>query len=262
MLNVSIVKTTATSCTFTVDTGITFTKARLTARIDGDEEVTLDEVSTDGGASSYDVFSIDSDTGEFNVDLNRVPFHSIYYKMFRIIFLDVNGDTIDSTFTFGMTPSGSDHFYGVINKLQEDFKIMAMLSGTTLRVFLPNLLAEKCPECWDEELGQAISSYCPACGGSNKYIPMDILAKKVKTSSKQKYGKKGVSVKEAVIFVTYSRVEFSKGVKVANLATKEIYDITDRSIATIGGIRTSTTIVVSAMNSSDSRAADILDLLK
>ncbi len=262
MLNVSIVRTTATSCTLTIDTSITFTKARLTARIDGEEEITLDEVSIDGGVSSYDVFSIDSDTGEFNVDLNLVPFPSIYYKMFRIIFLDANGDVLDSTFTFGMTPSGADHFYGVINKLQEDFKIMAMLSGTTLRVFLPNLLAEKCPECWDEELGQAISSYCPVCGGASKYTVVDILAKKVKTSSKQRYGKKGVSVKEAVIFVTYSRIEFSKGIKIANLATKEIYEITDRSIATIGGIRTSTTMVVASINSADSRALDILDLLK
>ena len=262
MLSISVVRTTATSCTLTIDTGITFTKARLTVKIDEEEEVTLDEVSAGGGVSTYDVFSIDSGTGEFNVDLNRVPFHSIYYKMFRIVFLDANGDMIDSTFTFGMTPSGADHFYGVINKLQEDFKIMATLSGTTLRIFLPNLLAEKCPECWDEELGQATSSYCPTCGGANKYIPMDILAKKVKTSSKQKYGKKGVYVKESVIFVTYSRVEFSKGIKVANLATKEIYEIIDRSIATIGGIRTSTTMVVAAINSADSRALDILDLLK
>lgn len=262
MLNVSIVKTTATSCTLTVDTSITFTKARLTVELEGESEIILDEVSLLGSESSYSVFSIDSNTGEFYIDLNRVPFHSIYYKMFRIVFLDENGDILDSTITFGMTPSGVDHFYGVINKLQEDFRAMATLSGITLRIFLPNLLAEKCPECWDEELGQATSSYCPTCGGANRYTPIDILAKKIKTSSKQKYGKKGVSTKEAVILVTYSRIEFSKGIKVANLATKEIYDITDSSIATIAGIRTSTTIIVESINPGDSRVSDILDLLK
>ncbi len=262
MLSISIVKSTATSCTLTVDTGVSFTKARLTVELDGEPEVTLDEVSVDGGTSSYKVLSIDTDTGEFHIDLNRVPFHSIYYKMFRIVFLDVSGDIVDSTFNFGMTPSGADHFYGIINKLEEDFKVMATLSGVTLRVFLSNLMAEKCPACWDEELGQATSSYCEVCGGANKYNTVDILAKKIKTSSKQAYGKKGVNVRESTVFLTYARIEFSKGIKVANLSTKEIYDITDRSIATISGIRTSSTIIVSAMNSDDSRASDILDLLK
>ena len=64
------------------------------------------------------------------------------------------------------------------------------------------------------------------------------------------------------MFLTYSRIEFAKGIKIANLATKEIYDVTDRSIATISGIRTSTTVVVSQINSQDSRALDVLDLLK
>ncbi len=262
MLSISIVKTTATSCVFTIDTPITFTKARLVADMDDEGDIVLDEVSVSGSLSTYDVLSIDSGTGEFLIDLNRVPFHSIYYKMFRIEFLDGVGNVVDTTVSFGITPSGADHFYGIINKLQSDFETMAKLSGMTLRVFLPNLLAEKCPECWDEELGQATSSYCPACGGANKYTPIDILAKKIKTSSKQAYGKKGVITHESTMFLTYSRIEFSKGIKVVNLATKEIYDITDRSISTISGIRTSTTMVTSYIDPGDSRALDILDLIK
>ena len=262
MLNISIVKTTATSCTFTISSTVTFTTARLVADIDSEGEVVIDEISADGNLSMYNVLSIDSNTGEFYIDLNRVPFHSIYYKMFRIDFLDDTGAIIDTTVSFGISPSGVDHFYGVINKLQNDFKTMATISGVNLRVFLPNLLAEKCPECWDEELGQATSSYCPACDGVDKYNPVDILAKRIKTSTKQSYGKKGVKTDESIVFLTYSRIEFSKGILVSNLATKEIYDITDRSIATISGIRTSTTIVTSQINPQDSRALGVLNLLK
>ena len=262
MLNISIVKTTATSCTFTIDTPVTFTTARLVVNMDDEGEVILDEVSVDGSLSTYEVLSIDSNTGEFYIDLNRVPFHSIYYKMFRIDFLDELGAVIDTTVSFGISPSGVDHFYGVINKLENDFSIMATVSGVNLRVFLPNLLAEKCPACWDAELGQATSSNCSVCGGANKYSPVDILAKKIKTSTKQAYGKKGVATHESSMFLTYSRIEFAKGIKIVNLATKEIYDVTDRSIATISGIRTSTTIVSSYIHPEDSRALDILDFLK
>ena len=262
MLNISIVKTTSTSCTFTVDMSITFSKARLVVEIDNESPITLDEVLPGGGLSTYEVFSIDAGTGEFNIDLNRVPFNSIYYKMFRIDFIDAVGDVIESTSSFSISPSGADHFYGVINKLQSDFNVMATLSGVNLRVFLPNLLAERCPDCWDEELGQATSSYCPTCGGASNYTPVDILAKKIKTSSKQTYGKKGVSTQERVVFLTYSRVGFSKGIQVANLATKEIYEITDRNISTISGIRTSTSIITSHISSDDPRALGILNLLK
>ena len=64
------------------------------------------------------------------------------------------------------------------------------------------------------------------------------------------------------MFLTYSRIGFAKGIKIANLATKEIYDIIDSSTATISGIRTSTTIVSSYIHPEDSRALDIIDLLK
>ena len=174
MLNISIVKTTATSCIFTIDTPITFTSARLVVNMDEEGDVVLDEVSIDGGLSTYEVLSVDSNTGEFHIDLNRVPFHSIYYKMFRVEFLDGLGSIIDITVSFGITPSGVDYFYGVINKLESDFEVMASLSGVNLRVFIPNLLAEKCPDCWDAELGQATSSYCTTCGGTDKYKPIDI----------------------------------------------------------------------------------------
>lgn len=262
MLNISIVKTTSISCTFTIATPITFTTARLIVGMDGEGDVTLDEVSIDGNLSAYEVMSIDSGTGEFYVDLNSVPFGSIYYKTFRIDFLDELGNIIDSTVSFGMTPSGVDYFYGVINKLKADFEVLAKVSGVNLRVFLPNTTAEKCPACWDAELGQATSSNCQVCGGADKYRPVDILAKKNKTSSKQTYNKKGVAEHKSIMFSTYSRIGFGKGVKIANLATKEIYDITDSSIATISGIRTSTTVVVSHIDPNDSRALDILDLLK
>ena len=120
-------------------------------------------------------------------------------------------------------------------------------------------MEKRCPKCWDEELSQPISSTCD-CGGSS-YNSVDILVRKIKTQSKQEYNDTGSKMREQAVFQTYARTDFVKGTLFANLGDKEIYEVVDRTIANIGGVRTSTVFIGSLIKPNDARVADILDLL-
>ncbi len=262
MSDIVIVRSTSSSIVFTIGNTVTFSKARLWASSDGSDPIIIDEITTAGSASPQEVLRVNLTAGEFTIELNKVPFDTILYKSFYLEFFDVSDELIHITDTFGLSPSAPLSIKGVVAKLHHDFSVMASISGSVLRVFLPNILAPKCPECWDEELGQRTSSSCTTCGGTGvKYHPEDIIAKRVKTQSKQTYSGQGVMIDENVIFITYSRLNFTKGILVVDMASREIYEIADNTSATIGGIRTSTTIITSQIKSNDSRVSGIFPLM-
>jgi len=262
MIRVSVTDGTSTSFRFVLNSDIDFDQADLYLTTEG-EQMHVDSVTEAGSLGLYQILFINPETGVFSVNLNEVQFETIYYKDFKVVFLKDN-ETIDETVSFQVTPIGAEPLYGVVNKLRFDFEKLATLSGVQIRVFLPNLLSQKCPDCWDEELGQAISSSCNSCGGDSvleKYRPLDIIARKIKTQAKQQYDTAGIDERESVIFNTYARADFIKGIIVADLTSKQFYEIAERTVANIGGIRTSTTLVVALIKSSDSRVKKLIPLL-
>jgi len=259
MLSISITRNTASSFKFTIATAITFSKAKLYLRESSGGDVELDIYNASTNESIANIIRVDTGTGEITVDLNRLPFDSIYYKSFFIQFLDIDDIHIDATNIFQISPSGKESLYGIVNKLAYDFGQLANFSGTNVRLFTKSLVEERCPKCWDEELSQPISSTCD-CGGLS-YNSVDILVRKIKTQSKQEYNDTGSKMREQAVFQTYARTDFVKGTLFANLGDKEIYEVVDRTIANIGGVRTSTVFIGSLIKPNDARVADILDLL-
>jgi len=258
MLNIKIVTNTVSSFKFTISENVSFSSAVLWLGDSGDE-AKLDVYSASTGKSESNIIRVDVGTGEITVDLNKLPFDSIYYKNFHMQFLDGNDIEVDKTKIFQISPEGKESLYGIVNKLTFDFVQMASFSGTRVRIFNASLVQNKCPECWDEELEQPISSTC-TCSG-RQYNTIDILCRKVKTQSKQEYGDTGSKTRESVMFQTYARTDFVKGVLFADLGNKEIYEVLDRTVANIGGVRTSTMFVGSMIKPNDSRVQGILDLL-
>ncbi len=221
--------------------------------------IELDMYTAAGDTSLSNIIKVNVGSGEITVDLNRLPFDSIYYKSFHLQFLDANDIEVDKTIVFQISPQGKESLYGIVNKLSFDFSQMANFSGTNIRIFTRSLLETRCSLCWDEELEQPIASTC-SCAGS-AYNTKDILCRKVKTQSKQEYDDTGSKIRESVVFQTYARSDFIKGVLFADLGSKEIYDVVDRTIANIGGVRTSTVFIGSLIKPNDARVAGILDLL-
>jgi hypothetical protein len=258
MLNIEITRNTASSFKFTISSQVSFSKAKLWLG-QGSDTIELDMYDATTEASVANVIKVNVGTGEITVDLNRLPFDSIYYKSFYMQFIDSNDIEVDRTVVFQISPKGKESLYGIVNKLSFDFAQMANFSGTKIRIFTRSLLESKCPKCWDAELEQPIASTCD-CGGS-VYHTEDILCRKVKTQSKQEYDDTGSKIRESVVFQTYARSDFIKGVLFADLGSKEIYEVTDRTIANIGGVRTSTMFIGTLIKPNDARVSGVLDLL-
>jgi len=258
MVNIRIVHNTASSFKFTLLSAVSFSKAILWLS-HGEEREKLDIYDVASMSSETGIFSINASSGELSVDLNMLPLESIYYKDFSIQFLDQNDVEIDSTREFKISPEGKRALYGIVNKLTFDFNQLAQFSGVRVRLFKKTIIQQRCPECWDYELEQPISSVC-SCG-NKAYTTQDILCKKIKTQNKQQYDNTGQREKEAAMFQTYARIDFVKGLLFANLGTKEIYEVVDRNIANIGGIRTSTMFTGNLIKPNDARVKGILPLL-
>ncbi len=259
MISITITRNTAVSFKFTLFDSVSFTKAKLWLKANGEEDIELDTYDAVNNSSLSHIIRIDTDTGEITVDLNRLPFDSIYYKSFYMQFLDANDVEVNITQTFQIAPVGKQSLYGIVNKLTFDFAQMARFSGTDARIFSRSLVEGRCEECWDEELGQAISSTCTC--EKKTYNKVDILCRKIKTQSKQEYNDAGSKIREQAVFQTYARVDFIKGTLFADLSDKEIYEVADRTIANIGGVRTSTMFIGSLIKPNDVRVAGILDML-
>ena len=259
MIKISITHNTASTFRFTLNDQVSFNKAVLWMSQAGSEDSDLDIYHADTGKSTSHIIKVNTDSGEISVDLNRLPFDSIYYKNFYMQFLDNDDAEVDRTVVFQISPSGKEALYGIVNKLTFEFNQLANFSGTTVRVFTRSLVTGRCPKCWDEELQQPISSTCD-CGGES-FTWVDILSRKVKTQSKQEFDDTGSKIREQAVFQTYARVDFIKGSFFADLADKEIYEVSDRTIANIGGVQTSTMFIGKLVKPNDVRVAGILNLL-
>ena len=260
MLNIDITRNTATSLKFTLGSSISFNSAILWFQPNNSIEISeLDRYDAQTGESINSVMKVDVATGEITIDLNKLAFDSIYYKNYSVEFLDASDVTVDKTVSFQISPQGKESLYGIVNKLTYEFNIMAKFSGTSLRIFTKSLTDGKCALCWDDELGQAISSTCD-CAGSG-YTMQDIISRKIKTQSKQEFNDAGAKIREQAVYQTYERPDLVKGSLFADLGDKEIYEVADRTIANIGGVRTSTMLIGGLIKANDSRVQKILDLL-
>ena len=257
-------------------TGASYTSSTFRATLKSDEDFKFislsmreedagyteaDRYSTDDKVSTNTAITYNSDNGLITVDLNMLPFSSIYYKSFKIILLDKDGKTVDKTGSFSFSPKGKTALYGIVNKLTFEFKQLAKFSGTTLMVFSRNPTSKHCPDCWDEELNQSISSTCGTCGGTGMlqdYITHSILSRKIKTQSSQGYKDKGSDTQEQSVFQSYARLDFPKGLVFFDETEKQFYEVSNRNVANIGGVRTSTTIVGKSIKSNDSRVESLL----
>jgi len=258
MLDITIVHHTASTFKFKIRQEITFSKAQFWMDAPGmSSDVLVDEFVN--GESTHSVLKIDTVSGELSVDMNMMPLDTIYYKSYYVVFLDDNDVEVGRTKKFTISPQGKQHLYGIINKLEFEFTRMAKFSGTTIRLFIERPTADRCPECWDFELNQRISSTC-SCS-SSAYDTQDILCRKVKTESKQIYTDKGTVLAETAIFQTYERADFVKGIIFADLTDKQFYSVLDRKIANIGGVRTSTLFTGQLIKPNDSRVTQLVNMV-
>lgn len=259
MIKISLTHNTASSLRFVLDSPVSFSIAKLWMKQDGSDPVELDSYNVLDGKSIIEAMRINQGTGSITIDLNKLPFDSIYYKQFHVQFLTDTLVEVDTTELFQIRPEGKESLYGIVNKLTFEFTTMARFSGTTLRLFAMAPTQSRCPECWDEELGQQIASDCD-CGGPS-YSKTEILVRKIKTQSKQEYNDTGSKLREQAIFQTYDRPDLIKGALFVDLSDKEIYEVVDRTVANIGGVRTSTILIGNVIKPNDSRVKWILDYL-
>lgn len=268
MLSVIIVKNTASSIEFkTVSSSGSITFDSCKVFIDwGNNSVTVIDTIDRTLKGKKGVAHIDSATGHFIVNLNSLPFYSAYYKTLFVETYNTSNMKIDETEHFMLQPDKKDALYGIVRKLHHDFSLQAKLSGTSLAFFFEDdLTKEHCPVCWDNEIGQRISSSCDTCNGTGYLqtglVKREVLSMKQKNQAKQLYEGKGLSFEETAVFTTYDRLDFTKGILFYDTGDKEIYEITDRNISNVGGIRTSTRIIASSIKPNDTRVDKIRDLI-
>jgi hypothetical protein len=263
MLNVVHRAITSSEAKIVLTSAVTFSFAVLYI-VDGTgEHKEIDRYDTSTNSSTRSALSIDQQSGEIHIDLNLLPFDFIYYKDIFIAFLDDTLVEVDRTKVFSLEPDINNNLAGVVKKLSHDFEMLCRVSGTTIVVFNKGAARNRCNECWDFDLDQRKKTNCKACSVSgDMYIIDSMHAKRIKTESKQIYSDKGDVVIENVIFQTYGRADMKKGTIIFETNTKEFFEVVDRKIANIGGIRTSTMIISKAVPSNDSRVIGAKELIK
>ena len=259
MLSVSIKTITSAEVAVSIVEQVTFSSIKLFI-VDGSGNVEIDSYENGDEKSFNGSLRISQSTGSIVIDMNMLNFDYVYYKRMFIVFFDQSGVEVDRTVAFAIEPDGASHMLGVVKKLIHDFEVLAKVSGTTLKVIGEPSSKTKCSECWDYDLDQRIKTNCPACSGNR--VINDILAKRVKTNSRQSYSDKGKVAIDQVVFQTYARVDMKKGTIILDMPTMEFFEVTDRKIATIGAIRTSTMIIAKNIPGNDSRISEILTSLE
>jgi len=194
--------------------------------------------------------------GVFKINVTSLIFEDIYDKVFYFAFFDDSGDLIDASEHFKVFPEVNKALKGVSNKLRHDFEISSKFSGVFLQLYIPNLLEAKCAKCWDYELEQKISSKCDCQG--ERYFKVPFLSKKTKTQTSQVFEKSGQVTREVVLFQTYARLDFTKGLFIKDPTNGEYFEIQDRTVANIGGNRTSTVLQLTTLNANDIRIANLI----
>jgi len=223
------------------------------------DTISIDKLSKDNksiaGVLRY------KDASNVIIDMNLVALENIYYKDFYLRFIDSDGNVVDETNHFSLTATGGSlRSLGIVNKLQHDFKIQARTIGTDLLVFVPNPMAKKCPECWDEKLGQKIKTNCSACSDSgiqDAYIIYKISTRRIKTQTQQSVSDKGITFYNTALFLTFARLNFTLGIFMYDRGTKEFFEIKNATYSNISGIRTSSSVTAQYVPSNDSRVTPL-----
>jgi len=207
---------------------------------------------------------IKKNDNEFEIDVNMIEFDLIYYKDFYFKTYK-DGDEKEESGVFKIEPKGRKDLYGIVNKLKVSFRKLWLLSGTECALIIENPTAEHCSDCWDEELGQRITSECKTCNGTgvtNKYTPIYFKARKVKSNSQQVVTDKGITIYNIAVYTTFNRLNFILGAILFDLTTREFFEIKNSLPASIGGVRTSTRITAQQIPSNDSRVKQLLKIVK
>lgn len=198
----------------------------------------------------------------WEISANFIQIIYLFYKDFYFIFSD--GDqTVAQTSSFKLEPNGRKNLYGIVNKLIFDFEKLWNVSGTQCYLFMKNPLAAKCPYCWDEDLQQSISTTCPHCDGgiTNKYIPIGFKARKMNTRTSQFVNNKGVKVNSSILYTTFDRNNFLLEDLFFDTTTREFLEIKNASTASIGGVRTSTSLTSEVVDINDDRVKILIPLI-
>jgi len=207
------------------------------------------------------VIRIKSDT-VWEISANYINIYYLFYKDFYFEFYKDN-TLIAKTSSFKVEPKGKKNLYGIVNKLLYDFNRLWELSGTVCTLFIQNPLASKCSYCWDFDLNQRVSSVCPYCDGGyiNNYIMMDFKARRINTQTAQVTSEKGINIIEQATYTTFDRNNFLLEEIFFDNTTKEFFEIKNANTASIGGVRTSTSLNAQRLETSDVRVQKLLPLL-
>ena len=226
--------------------------------------ILLDLYSKEQDVSDYDIITIPN-KHTLKIDVNMVQLDFLYYKSFIIEFLNEDKETVAKTNTFNVSPNGKKHLYGIINKMQHDYDRLWTLSGTTCIYFVKSHIQDHCEFCYDKELKQVVNTNCSHCKGSghkNIYTPVVFKARKIKTDTNQFVNEKGVRVVNVSTFNTFNRLNFTLGSFFYDKTTRDYFEIKDAHKASIGGVKTSTTIIGEQLATNDVRVAPLLQTLK
>ena len=201
---------------------------------------------------------------KYEIDVNMIQFDFIYYKDFYFE-IKKDDELVDTSEVFKIEPKGRKDLYGIVNKLKISFEKLWLISGTECALIVENPVAQKCSKCWDEELGQRISSECTECDGTGEtteYIPIYFKGRKVKNNTQQVVTDKGIRIYNIAVYTTFDRLNFILGSIIFDITTREFFEVKNALAASIGGVRTSTRITAQQIPSNDARVTKLLKIVK
>ena len=198
----------------------------------------------------------------WQIEANFIEIYYLFYKDFYFQF-EKDGKEVAKSFTFRIEPQGRKNLYGIVNKLLFDFNKLWSVSGTECYLFVKNPSSSKCTYCWDPDLGQTIATNCPHCdnGVVTEYVPIKFKARKIRTQSAQAVTSKGVEVNSTSMYSTFDRHNFLLETICFDITTREFLEIKNAQAASIGGVRTSTSLTVQLVDVNDDRVKKLIPLI-
>lgn len=234
----------------------------LLVMVEDNEQVEMDRLLPFSNEGNQKIILKKKDT-EWSISANFINITYLFYKDFRFEFFS-NGELVAKTDNFKIEPKGKKNLYGIVNKLLFDFNKLWSVSGTTCTLFKENPTAQKCSYCWDFDLNQRISTDCPYCenGVVNEFISFDFKARNIKTQTSQITTPKGIEIINLTLYTTFSRFSFVLGDIFFDNTTRDFYEIKNAVPASVGGVRTSTSLTAQRIDINDDRVKKLIPYLK
>ena len=226
-----------------------------------DKEIEMDRLILPSNEGIKKIIMKKKDT-EWSLSANFINISYLFYKDFRLEFYN-KGKIVAQSNSFKIEPKGKKNLYGIVNKMLFDFNKLWIVSGETCTLFKENPVAQKCEYCWDFDLDQRISTDCPHCEGGivNEFIGFDFKARKIKTQTNQIVAAKGVEIINLMLYVTFSRFNFVLGDIFFDNATRNFFEIKNAVPASVGGVRTSTSLTAQLIDINDDRVKKLIPYL-